>query len=253
MLDVLEAIRRPFDDALIIGAMGLAPQGRFGRLLEMETAERLAAPGGFIAAVDAAPLAPQSFDVILAPLALAWANDPVGALVQLRLALKPDGLLLAGLYGPDTLIELRTALLEAESEITGGAALRVAPVADIREAAGLLQRAGFALPAADRDLITVRYAHPLRLLQDLRAMGETAALADRPPPLRRAVLLRAMEIYQDRFALPDGRVQATFELITLTGWAPHANQQQPLKPGSAQSRLADALGVTEQSAGEKAG
>ncbi|MEZ6023849.1 MAG: hypothetical protein R3C16_10665 [Hyphomonadaceae bacterium] len=144
------------------------------------------------------------------------------------------------------------ALLEAESELTGGAGLRVAPFADLADLAGLLQRAGFALPAADRDLVRVRYAEPMRLLADLRAMGETAAMAERAPrTLSRRILARTFEIYRQRFSDSDGRALATFEMLTATGWAPHASQQQPLRPGSARMRLADALNTTEQSTGQK--
>jgi SAM-dependent methyltransferase len=200
------------------------------------------------------PFAASSFDLIVSPLALHWINDLPGALIQLRLALKPDGLLLASLFGGETLSELRLTLIEAESEITGGAGPRVSPFADLQDVAGLLQRAGFALPAADRDVVTVRYGEPMRLLADLRAMGETSALRERSPRgLSRRILTRAFEIYRARYADADGRVRATFEILTATGWAPHESQQKPLKPGSASTRLADALKTKEQSAGEKAG
>jgi SAM-dependent methyltransferase len=253
----LEAIPRPFPRALSLGGGRLfrdalkvwpALSARIGELVEADVA-------GARLEVDPEhlPFAEASFDLIVSPLLLHWVNDLPGALIQLRRALKPDGLLLASLFGGETLIELRHALLEAEVELRGGAALRVAPFGDLQDVAGLLQRAGFALPAADRDLVTVRYREPLQLLADLRAMGETAALTERSPPLRRDVLMRAMEIYHARFADPDGRVRATFEIITATGWAPHASQQQPLKPGSAKTRLADALKTTEQNAGDKAG
>jgi hypothetical protein len=156
------------------------------------------------------------------------------------------------LFGGETLRELRLALIEAETEVTGGAGPRVAPFADLQDIADLLQRAGFALPTADRDVLTVRYAEPMRLLTDLRAMGETAALAERSPRgLSRRILARAFEIYRKRFSDADGSVRATFEILTATGWAPHESQQQPLRPGSAKTRLADALGTKEHSAGEK--
>jgi SAM-dependent methyltransferase len=179
-------------------------------------------------------------------LSLHWTNDLVGALVQIRRALKPDGLFIGALFGGQTLTELRQSLLAAEAELSDGAGLRVSPFADGFDAAGLLQRAGFALPVSDIDRLTVRYDHPLKLMADLRAMGETNALTDRArKPLSRRVLARASEIYQDRFGLADGRIPATFEIVTATGWAPHASQQQPLRPGSAKMRLADALGVVE--------
>jgi hypothetical protein len=167
----------------------------------------------------------------------------IGALVQARLALKPDGLFIGALLGGATLTELRQSLTAAELELTGGAGPRVSPFADSSDAAGLLQRAGFALPVADVDRVTVRYDHPLKLLADLRRMGETSVLAERHPrPLTRRVLARAFELYQQNFADPDGRLPATFEILTLTGWSPSETQQKPLRPGSAKMRLADALG-----------
>jgi SAM-dependent methyltransferase len=250
----LEAIPRRFERVLALGGEGLVSA-------EIAARPELAARVGDVIEVSLAdvdpehlPFAAGAFDLIVAPLALTWVNDLPGALVQLRLALRPDGLLLASLFGGETLNELRLALLEAESELTGGAAMRVAPFADLQDIAGLLQRAGFALPAADRDVVTVRYGEPMRLLADLRAMGETAALAERPPhTLSRRTLARAFELYRARFSDADNRVRATFEILTATGWAPHESQQKPLKPGSAKARLADALGTKERSAGDKAG
>ena len=196
--------------------------------------------------VESLDLETEAFDLIVSPLVLHWANDLPGALVQLRLALKADGLLMASILGGETLQELRAALLEAEAALTGGVALRVGPFAQLHDLAGLLQRAGFALPAADRDLLTVRYANPLGLIRDLRAMGETAAFpTSERAPLRRDVAAAALAAYTQYAADPDGRVRATFEILTATGWRPHASQQQPLKPGSAKTRLADALKTTE--------
>jgi hypothetical protein len=175
-------------------------------------------------------------------------------LIQIRRALKPDGLFIGCLLGGATLTELRQAFTEAEAEMEGGVSPRVAPFADVRDLGGLLQRAGFALPVTDIEPVTVRYADPSGLFRDLRAMGLTNALrARRKAPLRRATLMRACEIYAQRFADADGRLRATFELAWLSGWAPHASQQRPLQPGSAKMRLADALGTEERSAGEKAG
>ncbi|HRO03438.1 MAG TPA: methyltransferase domain-containing protein, partial [Terricaulis sp.] len=212
------------------------------------------ASGGAQLDPEALPFAEASFDLIVSPLALHSVNDLPGALIQLRRALKPDGLLLAALFGGATLNELRLSLIEAEIELTGGAGPRVAPFADLQDLTHLMQRAGFALPAGDRDVVKVRYAEPMRLLADLRAMGETAALSERSPRgLSRRILARTFEIYAARFSDPDGRVRATFEIINLAGWAPHESQQKPLKPGSAKTRLADALGVKEQDAGDKAG
>lgn len=246
----LEAIPRPFARTLALGGGGLMSRAlrargdlaqRLGNIFEADVA-----CGDVVLDPERLPFTEGAFDLIVSPLALHWANDLPGALVQLRMALKPDGLMLASMFGGETLQELRFSLLQAESEITGGAAARVAPFAGVRDLGALLQRAGFALPAADRDLITVRYAEPLQLLHDLRAMGETSALAERPPrALTRRVLFRAMEVYRERFAEPDGRVRATFEIVTATGWAPHASQQKPLSPGSAATRLADALGTGE--------
>ena len=187
------------------------------------------------------------------PGALHWVADLPGALIQLRRALKPDGLLLAAMLGGATLAELRTVLIEAELAEEGGASPRVSPTADLADAAALLQRAGFALPVADADTITVTYPDLLALMRDLRGMGETNALsARRRTTLRRATLARAAAIYAERFGLADGRIPATFEILYLTGWAPAPSQPQPLIPGSAAHRLADALGTTEISAGDRA-
>jgi SAM-dependent methyltransferase len=258
LADRLEAIPRPFQNALFLGGGGLfvdelrrRPQlaSRISGGLEADIAG-----AGAIVDPERLPFADESFDLIVSPLLLHWVNDLPGALIQMRQALKPDGLLLASLFGGDTLHELRLSLIQAESELTGGAGPRVSPFADLRDAAHLVQRAGFALPAVDRDLITVRYAEPLRLLSDLRAMGETSALAARSSRnLSRRILARTFDVYRERFSDPDGRIRATFEIITLTGWAPHESQQKPLKPGSAKTRLADALHAREHSAGEKAG
>lgn len=251
----LEAIPRQFSRALVLGGGRLFSEALAARPALAERIEHLieadVAGGDVELDPEHLPFAPASFDLVVSPLLLHWANDLPGAFIQIRHALKPDGLMLASLFGGQTLSELRLALLEAEAELKGGAAMRVAPFADLQDLAGLLQRAGLALPAADRDVVTVRYRDPFSLLTDLRAMGETAALTERAPPLTRKVLFRAMEIYRDRFADPDARVRATFEIVTATGWAPHESQQKPLKPGSAKARLADALKTTEQSAGEK--
>jgi SAM-dependent methyltransferase len=191
------------------------------------------------------PFRDQSLDLVVSTLALHWANDLPGVMIQIRRALKPDGLFIGAIFGGETCTELRQSLTAAEAELTSGAGLRIAPFAEAYDAAGLLQRAGFALPVADVDRVTVRYSHPLKLIADLRAMGETNALAERAPPLSRRVLARACEIYQERFGQADGKVPATFDILTLTGWAPHEGQQKPLKPGSAKMRLADALKTTE--------
>src|SRR5690606_19883718 len=254
LADRLEAIPRPFPRVLALGGGGLfSEQVRARPELSARIGAILEADLDFIDP-EQLPFAPNSFELIVSSLALHWINDLPGALIQLRLALKPDGLLLASLFGGETLHELRLSLIEAESELTGGAGPRVSPFADLQDIAGLLQRAGYALPAADRDLVVVRYGEPMRLLADLRAMGETAALAERSPRgLSRRILARVFEIYPARWADADGRAPATFEILTATGWAPHESQPKPLAPGSAKMRLADALGVQERSAGEKAG
>ena len=200
------------------------------------------------------PFADGSLDLIVSALALQFVNDLPGALIQIRRALKPDGLFLAALIGGDSLTELREAFAQAESEIESGISPRVAPFADVRELGALLQRAGFALPVVDSDPLTVRYESVFPLMRDLRRMGATNVLTERRrAPLRRATLQRMAEIYAQRFADPDGRVRATFEIVWLSGWVPHESQQKPLRPGSARQRLADALGTKEIPTGEKPG
>ena len=187
-------------------------------------------------------LQPGAHDLVIHTMALHWANDPVGQLVQCRRALRADGLFLGLLFGGRTLHELRACLAEAETAITGGLSPRVLPMAEIRDLGGLVQRAGFAQPVADSFVRRVSYRDAWHLMADLRAMGEGNALAARlRHPTRRAVLLRAAEIYQARFGGQDGRIPATFEVICLTGWAAHDSQQKPLRPGSATARLADVL------------
>lgn len=262
----LSDVTRQFPDAAIVGAAGGAVAdaltGRFGiaRLTQVESAAAMLDYAGRpdIEGVEgdeeALPLAEAAKDLILSPLTLHAANDPVGALIQMRRALRPDGLMIAALFGGDSLRELRVALAEAEVALEGGLSPRVAPMGEIRALGALLQRAGFAMPVADADRHTVTYADPLALMRDLRAMGETNVMnARRKTPLRRATLLKACEIYQSAFGMPDGRIPATVEIVYLSGWAPAAGQPQPKRPGSATARLADALGATEASAGEKAG
>ncbi|WP_334174414.1 methyltransferase domain-containing protein [Pseudoxanthobacter sp.] len=254
----LAGISRHFPVALDLGSGGAVAQllRATGKADHAVVADVLAAGPGAEMVVDdeALPFAAESLDLVVSTLSLQAVNDLPGALVQIRRMLRPDGLLLATLPGGDTLAELRDSLISAESELTGGASPRVAPFADLRTLAGLLQRAGFALPVADTDRFTVRYDHMFALIADLRAAGATNVLVDRSRrPLSRAVLARAAEIYAERHADADGRIRATVEMISLSGWAPHESQQKPLKPGSARMRLADALGAIEQSTGEKAG
>lgn len=246
----LSLIRRTFASALVVGAHGGTMGRRLARrgiaaIVETETTASLldgCAGLPVVADEEALPFADESFDLIIAPLTLQFVNDLPGALLQIRRALKPDGLFIGGLFGGATLRELRTAWLEAEAEIVGGASPRVAPFADVRDLGHLLQRAGFALPVADSEVLRVRYATPLSLMRELRAMGAGNVLADRRRvPVTRSLLMRAAEIYAERFSDADGRIAATFELMVMTGWAPHESQQKPLRPGSAEVRLADAL------------
>lgn len=258
----LSAINRSFDRVLDLGAHdGLTGRtlmadplvaSRLGEIVASDLSPAFAPD--VVADEEALPFAEQSFDLVVSALSLHWVNDLPGALIQIRRVLKPDGLFIGTVLGGRTLTELRQCLLAAEEEIRGGASNRVSPFLDVIDGAGLLQRTGFAMPVADNDARTVRYAHPLRLLSDLRGMGETAAFANRDAPaLTRAILLRAMEVYGQRFADADGRVRATFEFVTLSGWAPSPDQPKAKRPGSATVRLADALGVREHGTGDKAG
>jgi NADH dehydrogenase [ubiquinone] 1 alpha subcomplex assembly factor 5 len=254
MLDRLDDVRRRFPLALDLGSR----DGLLGRLLHgrggVETLIQsdlslglLRKAGGRVLQLDeeALPFAPESLDLVLANLSLHWTNDLPGALAQIRHVLKPDGLFLGVLFGAGTLAELRTALMEAEIAETGGASARVAPFADLRDAAGLMQRAGFALPVADVETVTVTYAGLMPLLADLRAMGEANILDARlKRPTRRAVIARAAAVYQEKFAMPDGRIPASFRLIFLTGWAPHESQQEPARRGSGKVNLADVFRPT---------
>ena len=264
LADRLPDIKRSFPLALDLGCHGgelgraLAGRGGIETLVQCDPAEPFASRAGevgpaVVAEEDLLPFAAGRFDLVLSALSLHWVNDLPGALVQIRQALKPDGLLLANLLGGDTLWELRRSLMRAETELTGGASPRVSPFVELRDAAGLLQRAGFALPVADVDRLTVTYSDPLALMRELRAMGESNALTDRPrgvPP--RELLARAAALYMEEFAGEDGRIPATFELVTLTAWSPHESQQKPLRPGSAEARLAEALDAEEKPAGDKA-
>lgn len=195
---------------------------------------------------DVLAITPGQHDLVIHALSLHWANDPVGQLVQAARSLRPDGLLMATLFGGQTLHELRSVLAQAESELTGGLSPRVTPMGDIRDLGALLQRAGLNLPVADTTPLSVTYANPIALMHDLRAMGENNALAGRlRRPTSRAVLFKASQIYTETFGDADGRIPATFEIVTLTGWAPDDSQPKPLRPGSAAQRLADALSTQE--------
>jgi SAM-dependent methyltransferase len=263
LADRLASVLRSFPCGLDLGTptgavrRALAASHKVGSLI---AANPLAAAGGhqdglaIVADEEALPLREGALDLVVSGLSLHFVNDLPGTLVQVRRALKPDGLFVAALLGGDTLSELRQAFAAAEADMEDGISPRVLPFADLRDLGALLQRAGFALPVTDVDRLTVRYASPLDLMHDLRRMGAANPLVDRSRrPLRRATLARMLEIYAERFADPDGRIRATFEIVYLSGWVPHQSQQQPLAPGSARTRLADALRTQERSAGEKAG
>jgi SAM-dependent methyltransferase len=230
-------VLREFKTAADIGTEGEqlrnALAGRVGQIARVTLPELESEP---------LPLAAESLDLAVSALALQFVNDLPGVLAQIRRALKPDGLLLAALIGGDSLTELRQSFASAEAELEGGVSPRVAPSADLREIGALLQRVGFALPVTDVDRVVVRYDSAFALMADLRRMGATNILVERRrTPTRRATLLRMAQIYSERFADPDGRIRATFDVIWLSGWAPHASQQQPLKPGSAKASLAEAV------------
>jgi SAM-dependent methyltransferase len=249
--DRLSLVKRRFSLAADFGSPGphgaaaLAATGQVDCVIRIAPTEASLGAGGFLSAVgdlERLPAADGRLDLAVSLLALQTVNDLPGALVQLRRALKGDGLLIAAMIGGETLIELRQALTIAESEIVGGASPRVAPFVDVRALGGLSQRAGLALPVVDLDRAVVRYPNLFALLADLRAMGGANALIARSrKPLRREVLARAAFVYAERFADPDGRLRATFDLVWLAAWAPHESQPKPLEPGSAKTRLADAL------------
>jgi SAM-dependent methyltransferase len=257
----LSLIQRSFNSALILGAQGgvmgeLLRRRGVAQVVEMETTQTLFPKGAALCVLadeEAIPFADGSFDLVVAPLTLHFINDLPGTLLQIRRCLKPDGLFVGGLFGGTTLYELRAAWLEAEAETSGGVSPRVAPFADVRDLGGLLQRAGFALPVVDSDVFRVRYASAFSLMQDLRGMGAGNVMRDRRRvPVGRRLARRVGEIYAERFADTDGRIPATFELLVMTGWAPHQSQQKPMQPGTARTSLAGALGTVEHSLTDKA-
>ncbi|MGO9418766.1 methyltransferase domain-containing protein [Roseiarcus sp.] len=251
LADRLSLVKRRFALAADLGTPGphaaaaLAAGGQIDRVLRFGPTRSSLGAGDYLRAigdVERLPLADGRFDLVVSLFALQTVNDLPGALIQMRRALAPDGLMVAALLGGDTLTELRQSLTLAESEVLGGAAPRVAPFVDVRALGALAQRAGFALPVVDLDRVPVRYLDIVALMRDLRAFGAANALADRSrKPLRREVLGRAAAAYAERFSDPDGRLRATFDIVWLSAWAPHESQQKPLKPGSATARLADAL------------
>jgi SAM-dependent methyltransferase len=245
----LSAVTRPFEKAATLfcltnsAADVLGRCGKVAETLRVEADQRFLTEGkGLVAAPETVPFPPASIDLAVSLLSLQEMNDVPGMLIQICRALKPDGLFLGVLLGSDTLSELRESLLAAESEIYGGVSPRVAPFVDVRDAGGLLQRAGFALPVADADMVTVRYDSLFHLMRDLRAMGATNALTARARrPVSGRFFQRAAEIYAERFADADGRIRATFDFTWLSGWAPAASQPKPLRPGSAKVSLASVL------------
>lgn len=247
LLARLSAVQREFRAAIDFGgpspmlARALEQPGR--DVLRVSDDPAFAGAGRFLLADgETLPVAPGSADLVVSALALQWVNDLPGLFAQIRRALKPDGLLLASLIGNASLSELRASFTAAEAEMEGGASPRVAPFGDVRELGRLMQRAGFALPVVDFETLTVRYDSMFGLMADLRAMGATNALSSRArKPLRRATLMRAAEIYAERFSDPDGRVRASFDIVWLSGWAPHESQQKPAARGSAQMSLEEAL------------
>lgn len=242
LLDRLLTVKRAFPRTLDLGtptshfAQAVAASGRAAPLRASGVC------GDAIVDEEALPFAPGAFDLVVSGMALQWVNDLPGAISQIRKILAPDGLFLAALPGGQTLVELRAALAQAEEEVTGGASPRVSPFVDVRDMGALLQRAGFALPVADIDSFVLRYDSALALMRDMRAMGAANVLTKRARrPLRRDVLARASQIYAERFSDPDGRLRASFELVWISGWAPHESQQRPAKPGSATARLETAI------------
>jgi len=258
----LSVVLRRFDVAVDLGTPTaavrdvLAASGKVGTIVAATADIANAGPAFPRVAADeeALPFADASLDLLVSVLALQFVNDLPGTLIQIRRALRPDGLFMAALIGGESLAELRSAFAEAESEVEGGISPHVLPFADVRELGALLQRAGFALPVVDSERVVVRYDSAFALMQDLRRMGAGNILFERRrTPLKRQTVERMAAIYAERFADADGRLRAGFEMIWLSGWAPHGSQQKPLKPGSAAQRLADALGTKEISAGEKPG
>jgi SAM-dependent methyltransferase len=261
LTDRLDDVKRPFASALVLGARGgiaaLLRRRGVARVVACDLSPALAAAhrdGPSVAADEEfLPFGAGAFDLVVSTLALHWVNDLPGALIQIRRALAPDGLFLAAMLGGDTLVELRRAFLEAEAAEEGGASPRTSPFADVADAGMLLQRAGFTMPVVDSDTITVTFADAFALMRDLRFMGEAgAAHARRKSLTRRATVFAMAERYRALYGDADGRIPATFQIITLTGWAPHEGQPRALRPGSARTRLADALGAVEKPAGDKA-
>lgn len=257
LVDRLAAVPRRFERALAVGdptarlETALAASGQVGSVVAADLLVPGVSSGRPVIDDEALPFAPASFDLVVSCLTLQWANDLPGALVQIRRVLKPDGLFLGVLVGGDSLTELRQAFLAAESETTGGVSPRVIPMAEVRDLGALLQRAGFAMPVADQDRMTLRYASPFALFAELSAMGATNCLAGRrTTPTSKTVLFRAIEIYGRDFSDGDGRIRSTLTLMSLSGWAPDPSQPKPLRPGSATISLAEALAGARRASSE---
>ncbi len=257
LTDRLDVIRRDFLNILQIGALavpGSIPQTDTLVTLDVAKGPLALRDGNRVQAPpDMLPFADGAFDLVISPFALHTVNDLPGALTQAKRVLRPDGLFLAALAGGETLYELRACLMEAEQTVSGGVSPRVFPFADKPQLGSLMQRAGFALPVVDSDMVTVTYENIFKLMHDLRYMGESNIVSNRNKQfLSRAVFMEAARLYQERHTHKDGRISATFEVVFLLGWAPHASQQKPLRPGQSTVRLADALAVEETGVGEKA-
>ncbi len=246
LLERLDDVTRSFPLALDLGARGglindmIGQRGNVEKLISCAQSVNGAKEPSICADDELLPFADHAFDLVLSNLSLHWINDLPGALVQVRRSLKPDGLMIASMFGGDTLKELRSVLNEAEIAMEGGLSPRISPFADIRDVGGLLQRAGFALPVVDAETITVSYGDPLKLLKDLRGMGETNAVTERRLSFtRRETLMHAMGLYREQFGDDEGRIPATFQVLYLSGWAPAPTQQTPMKPGSGARSLTD--------------
>lgn len=266
LLDRVSAVKRTFETCLVLGGGGSVSQAlndhpiakdKIKTLIETDLSEPMVKQGKagqLVLDEERLPIASQSVDLVLSCLSLHWTNDLVGTLIQINHALKPDGFFACALLGGATLTELRQSMMTAESELYDGVSARVSPFADTVDMAGLLGRAGFAMPVSDVDRVKVRFGNAFVLMRDLRAMGETSVLTQRArKPVHRQFFVRTAELYSERFAEDDRKIPATFEILHAAGWAPHPDQPKPKRPGSAQKSLADALGVQEISSGEKAG
>jgi len=251
LLERLADVNRKFGSALVFGwdAPNAEPVPAEAVIFADLAEARLPHDDGTLAVAadeELLPFAESRFELLMSNLSLHWGNDLPGCLIQINRALQPDGLFLGAMLGGETLTELRSCLLDAEIEISGGVHPRISPMAELRDLGGLLQRAGFAMPVVDADRLTVTYGDPLALMRDLKAMGEANLLLERQRSFtRRGIFLRAAELYAERFARPDGRIPASFEVMFLTGWAPGPGQPRPKRPGTATARLADALGSKE--------